>query len=369
MFTGGLDATYRNALASSHTPVTYVDVYDGDALILADLPIINGNVSANLTSRVSRNSSLTVHENYYPVNDDDLLSPFRSNIRIRRGIRLGDGLEIMFPVFRGKITDADLGPDGTVDITASDRAYDVDEAKFVVPENSSVGVTVDTEIKRLISDGVVNAQFGSSDTYSQRVPPLTWESDRAAAADELAKAVGSFWYALADGKYVIRRIPWTMPGDPVVTLSDKDDGDGIVKIALPSKSRSSVFNSITAISERTDGSTPSYAIVEDINPQSATYVGGSFGRRHKLLRLQSPSSQGDVLSAARAYLRHTTARGETWTWTQIPDPAMELGDIVRLNVRGRKDIIQVVSGFTMPLVGSDLMRVTGRSQIIGLLDG
>lgn len=367
MLTGGLDATYRSVLSSSHLPVTYVDVWDRNGVILENLPIIRGSVTANLMSRVTRNLSMSVDESYYPWSDTDYLAPFGNELRVRRGVRYGDGLEVTFPIFRGKITDVAMSEDGTIEVSAADRAYDVDEAKFVAPENSSVGVTVDTEIRRLISDGVLNATFGDSDTFYEVVPPLTWEHDRAAAADELATAVGAFWYALSDGKYVIRRIPWTVPGDPVITLADGENG--IITLALPTKSRNAVFNSVTAISERTDGSTPVYAVIEDVNPASSTYVEGNFGRRHKLLRLQTPSNQGDALSAARAYLKHTTARSETWSWLQVPDPAMELGDITQLNVRGRTGIIQVVSAFTMPLLAPDLMRVTGRSQVVGILDG
>jgi hypothetical protein len=38
-------------------------------------------------------------------------------------------------------------------------------------------------------------------------------------------------------------------------------------------------------------------------------------------------------------------------------------------VRGRSDIIQVVASYTMPLDLSAPMVVTGRSQVIGILEG
>ena len=43
--------------------------------------------------------------------------------------------------------------------------------------------------------------------------------------------------------------------------------------------------------------------------------------------------------------------------------------LVRLNVRGRSDIIQVVSAFTIPLDLSAPMQVQGRSQVLGQLQG
>lgn len=372
MLAQGLDLSYRAALESSAEHVTRVEVWRGNTLLEKDLDFIDGSVTAALTSRVTRNLQLIVDEDLYPESDDDLLAPWGNEIRVKRGIRLGDGREILFTIFRGKIEEDD-GDDGSTDIVASDRAADVVDAKFTRPVNSSVGVPVVEEIKRLISDALPDAEFAPSDSFYQTMPLLIWEEDRAGALDEIATAVGSFWYALADGKFVVRRVPWTTSGEPVITLSDADidrsfdySESKIILSARPKKSRAKVFNSISVISERTDGTPPVLGFAEDTRPESPTYVYGPFGRRHMTVSLKTPTSSYAATGAAQAYLKRMIALGETWTWRQVPDASLELGDVVKLNThkRRRGQAIQVVTGFTIPLHPAGIMTVSGTSQVI-----
>ncbi len=60
---------------------------------------------------------------------------------------------------------------------------------------------------------------------------------------------------------------------------------------------------------------------------------------------------------------------DTWGWEMVPDAALEFGDVVSLNVRGRSDIIQVVASYQIPLDLSGTMRVSGRSLVAGPVKG
>lgn len=367
MLDGGLDATYRAVLAGPHTPLFRVEVWDGQGnLLLDDLPYDGGGVAASLTNRVTRNLNLTVDEDWYPWEDDDLLAPYGNELRAYRGVEYGNGVQILFPVFRGKIQSADLASGGTVEIDAADRAQEVEDSEFLRPYNSARGVYLNQQFQELVTDGVPDAEFGVSDDFWQTMPPLTWESDRGSALDEVGRTGGAFWYALPDGRFVLRRVPWTVPGTRSVILTDRDGG--LILEALPRKTREGVVNSVTAVSERTDGSDPYYATAEDVTPSSPTYVGGKFGRKHKLFRAQGALGQPATLGAATAYVRRSTALAQTWSWSQTPDPAMELGEVVGLEVRGRTGITQVVSSFQMPMTVGGQMTVSGRSLIVGALD-
>lgn len=367
MLDGGLDPTYRAVLAGPHTPVFRVEVWDGlGNLLLDDLPFAGGSVTASLTNRVTRNLNLTLDEDWYPWEDDDLLAPYGNELRAYRGVEYGNGVQVMFPVFRGKIQSTDLASGGTVEIDAADRAQEAEDAEFLRPYNSGKGISLEQQFRELIADGVPNAEFGVSDDFWQSMPALTWEADRGGALDEVGKTGGAFWYALPDGRYVLRRVPWTVRGTPSVTLTDRDGG--LILEALPRKTRENVFNSVTAVSERTDGSEPAYASAEDITPSSPTYVGGKFGRKHRMLRAQGALNQPAALGAALSYVRRSTALAQTWSWSQVPDAAMELGEVVGLEVRGRSGIIQAVASFQMPLAVGGQMTVSARSLIVGALD-
>jgi hypothetical protein len=362
MLAGGLDPMYRSGLTSSHRPYFLVEVLDGQQQIIeSDLVYLAGSVSATLTSRVARTCRLTFTEDRYPYVETDLLAPYGNMIRAWRGIEFADGHRFRWVVFVGRIQEAALGTDGTCTIYAADFAADVVENRFRNPQNSQAGTMVTSEVRRLISDGFPQATFDTFDIEDILVRPLTWQLDRGQALDELATSVSAFWYPLASGVFTLRQYPWTVASPPVVTYADGDGGSVITSSA--SRSREDVYNVLTVTGERLNGDEPVYATAVNANPASITYVGGNFGIRSQLLRLQTPAIQGSAQAAANSYLRRMTALFDAWDWDMVPDAALELGDVVSLNVRGKSDIIQVVASYQIPLDMSGMMRVRGRSLV------
>lgn len=368
MLPNGLDAMYRAGLMSSHRPYLLVEVLNGQQVVLeSGLVYLAGAVSATLTSRVARTCSLTFTEDRYPFEETDLLAPYGNMIRAWRGIEFADGRVFRWVVFVGRIQEASLNADGTCTIYAADFAADVVENKFQQPQNSQTGQLVSSEVRRLISDGFPQALFDTFQITDLTVRPLTWQLERSQALDELATSVSAFWYPLADGTFTLRQYPWTVASPPVVAYSDGDGGSIITSTAV--RSREDVYNVLTVTGERLNGDDPTYATAVDNNPTSITYVSGNFGVRSQLVRLQTPADQGSAQAAANNNLRRMVALFDTWDWDMIPDAALELGDVVRLDVRGRSDIIQVVAGFQIPLDLSGLMRVRGRSLITSPVQG
>jgi hypothetical protein len=129
-----------------------------------------------------------------------------------------------------------------------------------------------------------------------------------------------------------------------------------------------VFNSLTVTGERLNGDPAVYALAQDTNPASITYVDGNFGRRHRLMRLQTPGSQGSAQGAALDNLQRLISPVDAWGGTMSVEAALQLGDTVALDVYGRTGINQVVPGVQMPM-GLGEMQVTGRSQITSNLEG
>lgn len=368
MLPGGLDDMYRQALGTSHTPYLLVEILDGNGNVLLSGPTyMAGNVSATLTSRVARRCSVTFDESFYPYNPDDLLAPYGNMIRATRGVEFADGNRHAWTVFVGRIQNTTLNTDGTCTAQAADFAADVIDARFLNPTNSQPGEPVSNEVTRLIATGVPDATFGTYDVDDIPTQALTWQLDRGQALDELASSVSAFWYPLANGDFVLRRYAWTVAAPSVVTYADGDGGSVISSSA--SRSRDEVFNSLTVTGERLNGDAPVYATASDDNPASATFINGPFGRRHQMMRLQTPASLASAQAAARGNLRRLTALVDAWSWTMTVDAALELGDVVTLQVRGRPDIIQVVSSMDIPLDLSSPMTVSARAQVIGVLEG
>lgn len=367
MLPRGLEATYRNALVTSHRPYLLVEVLDGFQNVLAtDLTYLTGFVNATLSSRVARKCQITFDESFYPYEPDGLLAPYGNMIRAWRGIEFADGTRYRWIVFVGRIQETQLNDNGTCTAYAADFAADVVENKFQTPQNSQTLGTVSTEVTRLIQDGFPQATFATYSIADIPVQPLTWQLERGQALDELATSVGAFWYPTAEGNFTLRTYPWTVPGNPVVTYSDGDGGSVID--STTSRSREDVYNVLTVTGERLNGDAAVFATASDTNSESPTFVNGNFGQRSQLLRLQTPSSQGSAQAAANDNLRRTVALRDTWSWAMTVDAALELGDIVSLDVRGRPDMIQVVDSYTLPLDVGSLMTVRGRAQIVGLIN-
>lgn len=374
MLTGGTNLAYRNALTAQHQARLRIEVWKGgsrvDTLVPPSLNISGGlvytaaSVNATLQSRVTRQLQLEVHEDLYPESPTDLLSESGTELRAFRGIDFGDGSWYEWQTFRGKVSTAVLADGGNCRITALDRADEVIANGFATPQNSQTGAFVDDEMRRLISDRLPDATFGTSDNYDQLVPALTWEFDPGKALDEMATAISSFWYPLANGDFVVRKYPWTTNRAPIVTLADGPGG--IIIGSSPSRSRAGVFNAVTVVGERGSGAA-AYGSAEDNTVTSATYVHGPFGRRSKLVQLNTPTTNANAEFAAGQLLKRLKGFNESWQLSIIPDASLELGDVLTLNARNRVGIIQVISSFTIPMSVEGAMTINTRAQVIDQL--
>jgi hypothetical protein len=363
---GGLDLLYRQALAAPHEPYMRTEVWSGGTRIIDDLVLQSGNVGETLTSRVSRVYDFTVTEDLYPVDPGDALAPFGNHVQAYRGIRFAEGTTYSWPVFRGKIDEVHLDDQGLVTVHCEDRAAEVIDDTFEVPRNSDVGDLATTQVRTLIDEALPDAQFGPFDEFFNRMPILTWEHDRGNALDEIATSLGAFWYPLADGRFVLRRYPWTVPGTPVVTLADGPGGTITGSSAVRDRHR--IYNSVTVTGERADGTPPSFATVHDDDPTSPTFIDGPFGRRNLLRKLRTPLNSEACRAAARQLLHRATALTEAWTFSAVPDAALELGDVIALDVRGRQGVVQVVASISMPMDTKGIMNVGCRALVVGQLE-
>jgi hypothetical protein len=368
MLPGGTDALYRALLAGPHHPTTRVEVWAQDVRIDsygdAGLPLFEGSVSATLNSQVTRQLELSTDQSLFPAEIDDLLAPYGNELRVFQGIKPGAGVPYEWQTFRGRINDATLDDNGTVSITAVDRAGDINDAGFIFPENSETSNKLSAEFRRIVLDGVPDATFGTFDAISGVTPAMSWEWNRATACDDLAAAGSAFWYVLANGDYVMRFIPWTVDQTPLMTLSDGPGG--ALLSAIPTRSRENVFNGITAVGERADGTAPVYATQFDNDPASPTFVGGKFGLKSKLLQAPAAQTQNQALSMARAALHQARSLTISWTIGMAADASLELGDTFIISARNLPPSTQVVSAFTLPLTAGS-MSITLRALQPGLV--
>jgi hypothetical protein len=354
-------ALYKTAIhAPQQQGVFQVDLYAGvgGPVLARDVPVFGGSITANLTHRVTRTGSFTLSKEWWPGNDPTApLTPYQTVAVIRAGIRYGDGSRELFPVITGRVGEVTRNTDGSVSARIDDLAADVIGVRFEEPRNSD-NVTVLAEIRRLISEALPAATFGTDDVTDAQTPKLTWDDDRGKALDDLASALGARWYALGNGDFVVRAFPYDV-GTVVQTVADGPGG--LLVSGAPSISRDGAANSVTVIVERFDGGTPFTVTARDNSPTSPTRWGGPFGMVTKPIKVQTPLTLGQAQTYARAELNASVALSSKWSISMVPDYTLEPGDTIRAKSRGDNDV-QLIDSITYPL-GPATMGLSTRAYV------
>lgn len=351
---------YRLALPRSHRRVSRFTARTPGGTLLADrIPIGGGSVRAQLQSRVTRTATFTASDEWFPVFTSDPLSPAHAIVSIEAGIAYPSGEEELFPVFTGRVYDAQRGADGEVTFRADDLAADVIAADFERPVNSQPGISTVAEIERLILEAYPNAVFGDHQVTDARVPALSWDDDRGRALDDLATSLEGRWYALGDGAFVVRQYAYP-DTTPVIQLTDGPGGT--LSRAVTKVTADGAYNSVVVLAERLDGGDPIRVVERNLNPNSPYVYGGDFGVRVKKVRMQTAATVSDAQRVARSQLTAASALTRQWSWSMVPDMTLEPGDVVGVEWRNVKDV-QAIDSITYPLSPGGLMTVAGRSSV------
>ena len=353
-------ALYKSVLHTPHQRAAYIDVYDIDGNVRAlGVPIIEGNVSANLTNRVTRSADFDLSDEWFPRSVDDPMSPYRAVVKIFAGTRYGNGTEEVFPLFTGRVYQVSRNAGGSVTFRADDLAADVVACRFEQPVNSNTNAMAVSEIHRLILAAVPQATFGTDDVDDTQTPKLTWDEDRGQALDDLSEAMGARWYALGNGDFVIRTFIYAV-GVPVQDFTDGPSG--LLSTAQTTVTRDGTANSIVVVAERMDGTDPVRYVARDGNPTSPTLFGGPFGKVVQVIKVQTPLSTTAAQKLARTQLAAATALTEQWNVEVVPDYTMEPGDTVHLEYRGLEQN-QIIDAISYPLMTQRSMRLACRSSV------
>jgi hypothetical protein len=343
-----------------------VEVWRSGVRLLDNLPIGGGNVRATLQSRVTRNLDLALSSEWFPESPTDLLAPFGSEIRAWRGVSVGgitNHPSFVWPVFRGPITKVDMDTQGSVSLNAVDLAGEVAGAAFEAPFSVPQGSALHTSVRSVISEAYEAAEFDTFTLQDRTLPALAWDEDRGKALDEMAAGAGGFWYALADGRFTLREVPWIESGRTVdLTV---DSALPIFRSANIAYSRDNVYNTVVVRSERTDGSTPGRYVARDTDPASPIVYGGAYGRKVLHTDGQSAFGAGGLQIVGDTVLLRSKALAQSWSATIVPYPPLELGDLLQMDIEfrdgRRRRSKQVVAGFTIPLTSQGDMSLDLRS--------
>jgi len=346
------------ALGASHQITTRVEVWHGGGPV-GPIDISDGSVTVTAKNRVRRSLSLVVPERYFPSEPTDLFAPYGAELRVFCGLDYGSSSEEV-PVFRGlvKTVDSHKRYDGQLAVTADDLMAGINDQRFETPR-AAPSTTVAAAIANLILEA---APSGTTVVIDPRITDavipdgLMWDRDRGQAIDDLATSLGAeVWFDPTGIPHL--KPPATLSDPAVWTLADGIGGT-VVSDAR-SVTRDGVYSVVVVIVERSDGSTPIQISVADTDPSSPTYASGPFGRIPRFCKTPLPVDAEQATNAGLALLAKSTGLTRTRQVDCVPNPALEAGDRIDINVAGVLEQ-HIADSFTLPLTPG-AMSITTRS--------
>lgn len=250
-------------------------------------------------------------------------------------------------------------PDGLViRITGQDRAM-----TYQGPMESALAISGGTKVEDAIARLLGTRNRGvalSAMATGYTCGPLVYapDIDVWAEAQALAASAGARLFHDRLG------VPVLTPAGPAsdrpvaVYNGAPGEGDGLLLGVTRTEDADTIRNVVVA--ENPAGTVR--AVAEDTDPTSPTYARGRYGRRVHTLVNQHLGSTTQAQVAATARLAYELGRSETVTFTAVPDPGLDVDEVVTVH-RPRAGLDRravVVASVDMPLAADEAMSVTCR---------
>lgn len=354
--------SYTEALTGSFTYRVTADAWRGGRIVASNLPVSGGSLAVTEGQTVRSRVNLEVTDPdgaYTPRALGDALAPFGSELNIRATVEVGPYSETFslgwFPIQSAETEETFASyarpaePDrtyyvsrgATTHVEAVDRAQIVADDRFVGREQPSGG-TVFAEVTRLLAGRVPYAGPGGGVSNAAVPSGLTYQDDRLKAVADLADAVSADLIFTPSGSAKLSSrvngaVVWTIP-----------EGTGGVRVSMRRvMTRDGVFNAVVQRGQTSDNQV--LQSVRSIGDGPLAY-GGPFGRVPYFAASPLLTTQEMVDAAGLTTLaRISQLKPQTLEVVCVLNPALEVGDVVRLPIRGDYIDGRVVS-MELPLI-------------------
>lgn len=336
-------------LAESHTPVTQVLLFTTDGRVL-DLEHTGGSVSVDRGQDIRRTCTVTgCDTSLIPRTPADELATYGARLQVLRGVDYADGSIEVVPLGMFRLDDVDgdpaLGP-----VTLQGKAIEViiQADLFLTPYRATGTVigAITALIQRSIPDAGIVATM--ADVV---IGARTWDvgDDPWAAVQEIAAVAGAECYTDGSGTFVIGVLPDLASTMPAWEVAAKEGG--VYVTGTRAMSSANVYNGVYARSDNTEsGAVPVHYLATDSDTGSPTYWNGPFGRRPAPIYSSSAlTTTSACQAAAQLQLVLAKAPNAKGDFSTLPNPALEVGDVLRvIHPDGTRELHQAAS-FTIPL--------------------
>lgn len=376
-----VSSSFRAALIRDHQVESRVDVCSSDGTVLATLQPTNGNVTVDIDRSIRREAGdITVVDPtgvLTPNDIEDILSPLASNeLRLYRGLRYSSTSTELIPLGVFGFTSTTVAQDGaglTITIGGlQDRAARISRARYIKPLSIVAATAIETVVSQMLQRGWADTPgLGNLPTtgltISSRSFGNDYDTDPWNDAVDLCDSKGYRLYFDVNGIVQMEQVTALSSLTELVrytpTATATDTKNPMVTAIAKTWDSENTYNGVIATGEGSGLYYPFSATAWDTDPASATYYLGGFGKRPRVYSSSLILSKADATTTAESQLRKTLGVTETVSWSQIPDPSIDVGDGVyivepdtQVNDLYRVDRIDLGIG------EGDVMNVTARSR-------
>lgn len=349
-----LSTRFERRIRESGMRKTVVDVYYDGMIVAEDLAVSEGNIRVDLDGQVRRTGSITIADPRLVPTLTKTLSPLGAEIRVRQGLVYANGEEELIPlgVFRLDVTSwSEL--ERVPSIQIYDRSKAIQQAKLANywGRPGRLAKSVITEILGWFYPSL--APFDPVAVFDTTVADYRLPgghvfdtSSHWDAIDALAKNMGGSLYFDVEG---FPRVGAPKQLSPTAEADLEIDSGGILVDASHSHSREDVFNSVTVIgAARTNGYLPRGSVYNN-NPASPLRWGGPFGKACDVINDSSLTTVAQCLTRANVELAKYTGPSYSLDFSSVPNPALDVGDIVRFTYPDSSTELHQISSLSIPL--------------------
>lgn len=309
------------------------------------LRVSGGAVAVDEGSKTRRKLSLSVaNTDLDPVSATDLLAPFGTDLKVFMGIGYTDGTVEYAPVGVFRLTTpARPSLFAPLSLTADDYSSVLAGDRFLAPWVTSPGTLVTAEIRAMALASVPSLTVLDFTGSRAVTSAVTWERDRWDAMIQLAQSIGAEVFFDPTGALVIRPVP-QLVGTPVWSCDAGSAAANLLDVAVGMSSEG-VYNAVVATSTP-PGRAPLAAVVYQ---RSGPMAWSSTFRRPRFWATQMPMTLDGLYATGAAILAKSVTAARQLDPSSVPNPALDAGDPIAVQLPSGWSENRFLSRFTLPL--------------------
>lgn len=364
-----VSALFLKEVAGSHRAVVVAEVWSNSSKVATIYPI-DGSVSVDARRSIRRSCSFALADETGILNPRNMaspLSPYLSNeIKLFRGVRYADGTSELVPLGVFRITNVAISRSERgvmLSISGEDRARVIQRKNWSNPYSIASGTNVATALQEIVLNrfaGIAVNLTSTVYTTPSAALGIGNESDPLSDIIAIAEAVGHEAFFTADGTFQTTSIPRLSTSNPIMTLSDASASSVLLSLE-DSMGTDEIYNGVIASAENSNLVIPLESRIFDDEANSPTRRTGPLGERASLWSSSWVRTQTQLDDVAAAIFENV--RGESVSFSMVPNPALDVRDIVRItSTKTNLNSTAVIDTIEIPLTPDGEMTVTARMR-------